>query len=378
MEKNMDLIEVDLANKRQIKLFLDLPFRLYSKVSAWVPPLEPDARLNLNPRKHPFYSHGSAVFYLAMNNNQPVGRLAVLENDNYNQYNLQRTAFFYLFECEDQLEASSMMFDAAFGWARKRGLDRIEGPRGFTVFDGLGMLVSGFEHRPAFGLPYNLPYYPQLVEAAGFRSKIELVSGYLDRDMQFPEKFHRAAELIKRRRKLSVTQYRTRQEIKALAPYLKELYNSSSVPGEDNIPLTDADVQALANQMMWFADPRLIKIVMKEDKPVGFLFAYPDISKAIQRVRGRIYPFGWLILLLELWKTRWININGAGMLPGYHGIGGTALLFDELYKSMLGSRYQFADIVQIGVENGNMQREMRDFGIDFYKTHRVYEKDLFD
>ena len=374
----MNIIEVDLADKRQVKQFLDLPFRLYSNVSPWVPPLELDARLNLNPQKHPFYSHGRAVFYLAIDNHQPIGRLAVLENDNYNQYNLQHTAFFYLFECENNLKASSAIFDAAFDWARKRGLDRIEGPRGFTVFDGLGMLVRGFEHRPAFGLPYNLPYYLQLVEAAGFSSKIELVSGYLDGSMRFPEKIHRAAELIKRRRGLCVTRYKTRQEIRALAPYLKDLYNSSFAPGEDNIPLTDADVRTLTSQMMWFADPRLIKIVMKGDKPVGFLFAYPDISQAIQRVQGRIFPFGWLVLLLELRKTKWININGAGMLPGYHGTGGTALLFDEMYESMLNSRYQFADIVQIGVENDNMQREMRDFGIEFYKTHRVYEKRLLD
>ncbi len=193
----MDIIEVNHSDKRQIKQFLDLPFRLYSDVSAWVPPLEPDAKLILNLRQHPFYSHGRAVFYLAFEKNQPIGRLAVLENDNYNQYNHQRTAFFYLFECENNSAASSGMFEAAFDWARKRGLDRIEGPRGFTVFDGLGMLVCGFEHRPAFGLPYNLPYYPQLVEAVGFNGKIELVSGYLDRDMQFPEKIHRAADLIK-------------------------------------------------------------------------------------------------------------------------------------------------------------------------------------
>jgi hypothetical protein len=373
----MDIIEVNIDNKQQIKQFLNLPFRLYTDVSAWVPPLAPDARLNLTPRKHPFYSHGQAVFYLAIEKGQTVGRLAVLENDNYNQYNLMRTAFFYLFECENSPTASSAMFEAGFKWARKRGLDRIEGPRGFTVFDGLGMLVKGFEQRPAFGLPYNLPYYPQLVEAVGFKTKIELVSGYLDRDMQFPEKVHRAADLIKKRRGLYMTQFKTRQEIKAFVPYLKSLYNTSLIPGEESIPLTDDDVRTLASQMLWFADPRLIKIVMKEDKPVGFLFAYPDISQAIQRVRGRVYPIGWILLLMELRKTKWININGAGMLPGFRGVGGTALLFDEMYKSMIESNYQFADLVQIGVENENMQREMRDFGINFYKTHRVYERSLF-
>jgi hypothetical protein len=374
----MEIIEVNSSDRRQVKQFLDLPFRLYSNVPVWVPPLELDAKLILSPHRHPFYSHGRAVFFMALENNQTIGRLAVLENDNYNQYNQQRTAFFYLFECENDSAASSMMFESAFNWARIHGLDRIEGPRGFSVFDGLGMLVRGFEHRPAFGLPYNLPYYPQLVESVGFSSKIELVSGFLDRDMQFPEKIHRAADLIKTRRGLRVTRYNTRQELRALAPYLKNLFNASIIPGEDNIPLTDEDVKTLANQMIWFADPKLIKVVMKEDMPVGFLFAYPDISQAIQRVRGRVYPFGWIILLLERWKTKWININGAGMLPGYRGLGGTAVLFDEIHKSVLDSRYQCADIVQIGVENGNMQREMRDFGINFHKTHRVYEKRLLE
>ena len=321
----MEIIEVDPSDRRQLKQFLDLPFRIYSDEPAWVPPLELDARLYLNRRKHPFYLHGRAVFYLAFKNNRAVGRLAVLENDNYNQYNHQRTAFFYLFECENNYAASSAMFQAAADWARKRGLDRIEGPRGFTIFDGLGMLVRGFEHRPAFGLPYNLPYYPQLVEAAGFTSKIELVSGYLDRDMQFPEKVRRAADLIKQRRGLCVTRYKTRQEIKALAPYLKDLYNSSFGPGEDNIPLTDEDVDAVARQMMWFADPRLIKIVMKEDKPVGFLFAYPDISQALQQARGKLYPFGWIVIVAramedEVDQYQWSR--HAARVPGHrrHGL----------------------------------------------------------
>ena len=116
---------------------------------------------------------------------------------------------------------------------------------------------------------------------------------------------------------------------------------------------------------------------MKGKKSIGFLFAYPDISAALQRTKGRLFPIGWLDMLLELKRTRWININGAGMMEGYRGLGGTALLFSEMYNSVAESnRYWFADIVQIGTENENMQREMRELGIDFYKMHRVYKKSL--
>jgi GNAT superfamily N-acetyltransferase len=373
----MDILPVDTTSRRHVQQFLDLPFRLYRDIPQWVPPLDSDARLMLDRRRHPFYKHSDAAFFLAVRDGRAVGRVAVLDNRRYNDFNTERTAFFYLFECEDDPGAAQALFGAAFEWARARGLDKIVGPKGFTVFDGLGMLVKGFEHRPAFGLPYNPPYYPALVEAAGFQMQGELVSGYLGVGMQFPEKIHQLAELVQKRRGLRVTRYRTRRDLRALVPKLQALYNNSLSGTTGNVPLTDDEVKTLADQMLWFADPRLIKIVMKDSEPVGFLFAYPDISAAVQRTKGRLFPFGWIDLLLELRRTKWININGAGIVEKYRGLGGTALLFSEMQKSVVeAGRFEHADLVQIGVENDKMQREMRDLGIDFYKTHRVYQRGL--
>ena len=372
----MQILVVDTRKRDQTRQFLDLPFEIYKCYPQWVPPLAGDARFMLNRDKHPFYKHGAAEFFLALEDDEPVGRLAVLKNDNFNAHNQDQAAFFYLFECGDHPQAAQGLFEAAAIWARKQGLTRIMGPRGFTVFDGLGMLVKGFEHRPAFGLPYNPPYYCRLVEAVGFKTYSELVSGYLDEKMEFPEIVQRGAELIMKRRGLRIAKFNTRQDLRNLIPHLKDLYNSSFTEGDGNIPLTDEDVMGIANQMLWFADPKLIKIVMKDEQPVGFLVAYPDISAAIQRTGGKMFPLGWLQMIIELKRTKWININGAGMVEAYRGSGGTAILFSEMYKSVAESRYRFADLVQIGTENDNMQREMRKFGIDFYKTHRMYEWDI--
>lgn len=110
---------------------------------------------------------------------------------------------------------------------------------------------------------------------------------------------------------------------------------------------------------------------------MGFLLAYPDISAALQKTKGRLFPFGWLTILRELHTTDWININGAGMVAEYRGLGGTAILYSEMFKSVAGSRrYRHAEIVQIGLENEKMQREMENFGVDFYKMHRVYCRNL--
>lgn len=373
----MNIIQLDLNNKKQVDDFLRLPFSIYRHIPQWVPPLQMDERLRLNSKRFPFYKHSHASFFLTFDGPRPVGRLAVLDNSRHNEFNKTKTAFFYLFECKNNKEAAAALFNAAFDWARARGLDQIIGPKGFTPLDGFGLLVKGFEHRPAFGLPYNPAYYVDLVEAQGFVKDGESVSGYLGTDIQFPLRIHKLAERIAQRRGLHIARCSTRADLRALVPHLKDLYNNSLDGTSGTTPITDEEVQAMANQMIWLADPRLMKMVMKDDRVVGFMMAYPDVSAALQKTRGRLFPFGWLTLLLELRRTQWININGAGLLPEYRGSGGTAILYSEMFKSVSENpRYKHADVVQIGVENENMQREMENFGIDFYKMHRTYSKEL--
>lgn len=176
---------------------------------------------------------------------------------------------------------------------------------------------------------------------------------------------------------MRIARFRTRDDLRAFVPELKDLYNNALRGTAGNAPLTDAEIKMLANQLLWFADPRLLKIVYKGDEPVGFLMAYPDISAALQKTRGRIFPFGWMALLREFKRTDWLNINGAGLLPEYRGSGGTAILYSELFKSV-GETGQFkhAEVIQVGMENENMQRDLENFGVDFYKIHRTYVRDL--
>lgn len=372
----MNVVQIDPGSSLEARVFLDLPFRLYRATPQWVPPLEMDAKRQLNSGSNPYYRHSDAAFFLAREGQACLGRLAVLDNRHYNDYHHERTAFFYLFECENHPEAAAGLFEAGGDWARRRGLDRIIGPKGFSALDGMGLLVEGFEHRPALGIPYNPAYYAGLVEAAGFVPMGEMVSGYMHRGLAFPEKIHQAASLVMQKKGLRVSRYRTRSDLYKLVPRLGELYNRAIQGTTGNTPLTDDEALTLADQILWFADPRLIKIVFKEDQAVGFVFAYPDISAALQSCRGKLLPIGWAKTLLELRRTKWLNINGAGMIEEYRGMGGTAVLFSELHKTVMESRYEHVDIVQIGLENDRMQNEMRNFGIQFYKKHRMVVKEL--
>jgi hypothetical protein len=373
----MKIIEFDPTNHYRSQQFIDLPFRIYRDIDQWVPPLATDTKLIFDLRNNPFYKHSAASFFLTVTDDgSPVGRLAVLNNHNYNNYNHTQTAFFCLFECFHDRHTSRELFEAGFEWARKQGLISIIGPKGFSALDGMGLLVKGFEHRPAFGISYNQEYYPELIESAGFETISDIVSGYLGPDILFPENIHRISELVQKRRGLKIVRFRNKRELRHIIPKITEMYNEMLVGTSGNVPLTDDEANTIGNQLIWFANPRLIKIFEKDNKPVGFLFAYPDISSAVQRTKGQVYPFGWIQLLREMKRTKWVNINGAGIIEQYQGLGGTAILFSEMYKSIVEGGFRHAELVQIGVENDKMLRELRELGVDFYKTHRMYQRAL--
>jgi hypothetical protein len=383
----IQIVEVDTNDHAQVKQFLDLPFHIYCNAPQWVPPLAMDAARMLDRKRHPFFKHSEAAFFLALSperrglgeGKDVIGRLCILDNRNYNEFNRSCTAHFFLFECEDNLEASRALFDAAFEWARNRRLDLIVGPKGMTALDGLGLLVKGFEHRPALGIPYNREYYSKLIEYAGFTSQGDIVSGYLSPktlNEKIFDQIDRIAAAVMTRRGIRVTRFTSRRELRAAVPKLLALYNGALGRSEGNVPFTPDEAKAMADQIIWFANPRLIKLVYKDEKPIGFLLAYPDVSEAIQLTRGRLFPFGWFTLLRALRTTKWVNVNGAGILEEHRGGGGTAVLFNEMRKSVVEGGFEHADIVQIGATNEKMQREMRGLGIDFYKTHRVYERKL--
>jgi hypothetical protein len=367
--------QIDLSNKKQVQTFLRLPETIYKNNQLWVPPLQSDAIRILNIRKNPFFKHSTAAFFIAFDSSgRPVARLACLNHHPFNAYNQEKTAFFYLFEAMNLPGVSILLFEAAAAYARQQGLNKIIGPRGFSTLDGLGLLSEGFEFRPALGIPYNPSYYISLVEEAGFQMTEEIVSGFMKPDFYRNPKIDLIAQRVQERRGLTIAQFRTRRDLRKLLPHLHDLYNDAIKGTSGNFPITVEETRNMADQILWFADPTMIKIVMKESRPVGFLFAYPDISTALQRTKGHLFPLGWLYILHELRTTRCLNINGAGMIDEFRGSGGTAILFNELIKSTVKSRYIHFEVVQVSAKNERMLHELSNLGITFHKKHRLYSR----
>lgn len=370
--------KIDTRSKRETRDFLNLPFELYRDHPLWVPPIRIDVATMLNRDKHPFYGHSDADFFLARLDGKPVGRITAMENKPFNAYHDVHEAQFYHFECIEDFEVAEALFETAYAWARERGLTDIVGPKGFGALDGYGMLVEGYEFRPAMTMMnYNPPYYPAFVEKLGFEKKVDFVSCYLSAEkFHMPERIHRIAERAAKRSGLHVHRFKSKRELVKWADRIGRAYNESFINNWEYYPLSEAEIAFLTDNLMTVADPKLIKIITHEDRVVGFLFAFPDVSAAIQRNGGRLFPFGLIDLLIEFRRTKWVAINGVGILPEFQGRGGNALMYSEMEKTIREFNFRHADLTQVAESAVEMRRDLENVGGVPYKNHRVFKRHI--
>jgi len=310
---------------------------------------------------------------------RPVGRIAVLEHRPHNAYRGAHDALLYLYEAIDDDRVAGSLFEAAEGWARARGLGRLVGPKGFMTGDGLGLLVEGFDLRPAFGIPYNPPYYArQWEQVGGMQKEVDYVSGILRREtFSYPERLQRLVEKVKIRMGFHVPDIRSRADLMVYAERLKEAYNSAFVTVWSYTPIPDGELETIVKRLFTFADPRLIKLIFKGEELAGFTLAYPDISAALHRTKGELWPFGWLAILLEKNRTDYCDVNGNAVLPKFQGMGANVLLYDNITSTLIHSRFQAAELIQVQETNVRMMGDLVNyFQHGFDKRHRVYSRSL--
>ena len=371
--------KIDTTSKDQVRKFVEFYYDLYKDCPYWVPPLYIDAYLPLNRKKHPFFTHSEADFFLAFRDGKVVGRICAAENKPFNDYHKTHKAQFYFFDSINEQEIAQALFSAVFKWAKDRDLDMVVGPKGLSPFDGYGILVDGFEQRQMMTMMnYNYPYYATLVEHIGFEKEVDFVSCYLPADsFRIPERVERISKRVQERGKLSVKKFKSKRELVKWAPRIGETYNMAFINNWEYYPFSQADIDFAVDNVFMVADHRLIKIIMYEDEIVGFLFAFPDVSAALQRAHGRLIPFGLPDILLEMKRTKTVAGNGMGILPEFQGSGGNALLYYEMGKTLLEFRqFQFVEMTQVAETTKQMRADLKNLNGREYKNHRVFRFSL--
>ncbi len=374
----VEIRAVNTEDKKQVKEFVQFHYDLYKNCPQWVPPFRNDIEIMLNKKKHPFYEHSDAAFFTARKDGKIVGRTAVLNNTSYNEYHKQNSGDIFLFDSIDDQEVANALFDAAAGWARSQGLDKLKGPKGFSLFDGYGVLVEGFERRQSMNFScYNFSYYQKLYENYGFYKINEYVTMLADvNDFDMPEKVYKVAEIVKKRGKLKIKMYKNKAEIRKDAARIAQMYFDSFKNNWEYFPMTQREFDFFVENVLTFVDPGLLRFITDEnDEIVGFLVNFPDISAAMQRHNGNLMNPALLIdMVLEMKKTECCAMNGLGLLEKYHKSGGNALLYASMMEIVKDyPQFRYVEAVQMAESAHEVQQEMATLGLKPIKRHRVYE-----
>ncbi len=384
----MQIKKIKSGNPKEVEKFIKYPFKLYRSNPVWVPRMVQDVRFALNKKENPFYESSEADFFIVENDEEVLGRIGVLRSRNYNEFHGTKAAQFYFFDAVPERRVTELLFDTAFSWAHERNLKVMIGPLGMHAGDGHGILVEGFSRRPGMGIPYNYSYYRDLLEEVGFEKLVDSVSGQVrispqtlqTRFKDKLEKIKRVARKVKEHRGFQVLSFTNTREIREnldqFLPQLKKVYNESFRELPLYHPMSENGMRRVVNRFLAIADPRLIKLVVKEKDLVGFILIYPNITPAIRKVRGRMSPLNKAYLWTAKKLTRWIDFNGIGVLPEKQGVGANTILYNELRETLERFSFEWGIVNQVSEKNEKNLRELAGFGVEFDRRHRVFKRKL--
>jgi hypothetical protein len=330
-------------------------------------------------RQHPYFDHSQAEFYLLSSGDRTVGRVMVMANQRYNEEHDVRCAHFYFADFVDDPAVSRALFATVADWAKRSGQDTLIGPLFSGASIGGGVLIDGFEHRAAMTMMgYNYDYYASHYENAGFSKRFDLNSLRANPvDFRLPERVEKLADRVRERGRMRVAPVHTKRQLKEIADKVADTYNPTLADHSENYPLTEAELELIKKDLMLIAKPELEKIIEYNGEVVGYVLAFPDVTRAMQKSRGKLGPVSIARLLLEAKRTRKIIFNGMGILNGYQRLGGNALLYSELVRTVTQSgKYSFedAEMCQINEETELMLSDMQTIGAKVFKRHRVYQR----
>lgn len=326
----------EVTTKHELKRFIRFPFSLYRGNQNWVPPLLLDEDHTLRRDKNPAFEYCEAKYWLAYKDGKPAGRIAGIINRRYIEKWGNKYARFGWVDFIDDREVVESLFGAVEQWARAQGMKGIHGPLGFTDMDHEGMLVEGFGELGTLAAIYNHPYYPRRLEELGYAKDVDWVEFEVKVPKALPEKAERVEKIVMRKlgvRVLAAT------SAKQMLPYARDMFrvlNAAFAPIYAFVPLNEKQIDLYVRQYFSFIRPEFTKIVLdRDDRVAAFVIGMPSLSRALQRARGRLFPFGFIHILLAMRKPKYIDLYLGAVRPDLQGTGTDALLMTELNRSVI-------------------------------------------
>ena len=373
----MSITLKQLHTKKEMKQFVLFPFSLYKDNKYWVPPIIKDEVDNFNKNINPVFKHAKAQFFLAYKNNTPVGRIAAITNSyEINQQKIKKMRFGW-FDVIDDIEVTKVLLNKVKEIGNQQNLEYIEGPVGFNNLDKTGVLIDGFDHLGTMITWYNHPYYKDHLEQLGFVKEKE----YLENKFKFSKVdgkyYNRVSNLIKRRFQLKALDFTKTKDIMPYVDEMFEVFDASYSKLSTYVPISDEQIAFFKKKYISFINPEYIKFVTdKNDKLVAFAIVMPSFSEALQKAKGKLFPFGIFHLLKARKKAKDVTFYLIGVHPDYQNKGVTAIIFDQYTKTFSEKGIDNCIRTPELEENEAIKKIWESFDPITHKRRRTYRLDL--
>ena len=373
----MEIIIQEVSKKRDLKKFISFPYKLYAGNKYWIPLLISEEMSILRKDKNPAFEFCKAKYWLAFKDGKVVGRIACIINSRYIEKWKNKYARFGWVDFIDDKNVSKALFDKMEMWAKENGMEAVHGPLGFTDLDHEGMLIEGFDELGTIATIYNYPYYPEHLKKCGYKKDIDWVEFEVKVPDTFPEKIERIAAIVKRKNKLHILDAKKKKD---LLPYTKEIFyviNEAYEPLYGVVPLTEKQIEKYIKQYFGMISPEFVSIILDEqNKIAAFGITMPSMSKAFQKAKGKLFPFGFFHIMKALKNNERVDMYLVAVRPDLQGKGVNSLLFNEFFKVFVNKNISKAETNPELESNTRVQAQWKFFDRRLHKRRRCYIKKL--
>ncbi|MEX2173165.1 MAG: N-acetyltransferase [Pirellulaceae bacterium] len=368
------LIVRPVQTRRERSQFLRLPWDLHRHDPNWIPPLRTNQKELVGYKQHPFYDDAQVQTFLALRGGQPVGRIAAILNHVHNRYHQENLGFFGFFESVDDPEVAQSLFQQVRQWFAEKGIAHIRGPVNPSLNYECGLLIDGFDSPPTFMMTYNPPYYPRLVEGAGF-AKVEDLFAFmghvsmletLDPKLAFIVQECTQRFNIKLRR---IDRSRFKQEVRMFL----DIYNQSLQGTWGFTPLSESEIEHLSDSMKHLIVPEMTTVAEIDGRPVGAQFGLLDYNPRIKQIDGRLFPFGFLRLMWNRRGIKRVRLISTNVLPEYQKWGLGMVIASRLVPDARVWGIEEAEFSWVLESNKLSFGTLKRSGAKITKTYRLYD-----
>lgn len=368
----------EVRTKKEISTFVRFPLSLYKNHPYYVPALVFDDMATFNSKKNPAYDFCESIRFLAYKDGKIVGRVAGLINHNANEGWKVKDVRFGWFDAIDDLEVTKALMDAVAGWGMKKGMTHLTGPLGFTDLDPEGMLIEGYDLIGTLATIYNYPYYPVHMEKLGFEKEVDWKEFHINIPESIPDRYIRMSNIVAEKFELRIVKEKSLSKlVKLYGEKLFQLINETYCVLYGFSTLTERQMKYYIKMYLSFARTDLISIIVdKNDKVVGLGITMPSLSKAMQKSKGSLFPFGFIHMLKALRKNTVVDFYLMGVHPEYQNKGVSAMIFADLYPNFVKNGYTLGETNPELETNNKIQLLWSDFNPEPVRRRRVFKKEL--